>query len=202
MFYKILAVVLRCLFRIFFSAKIIGLENVPKNGALILAANHMSNFDPPFLGSFSPRPVHYMAKIELFQNKIFAKIISSLYSFPVKRGAADKNAIKHATGLLKDEKTLGIFPEGTRSKTGEVGKGEVGVALLASMTNAAVVPVAIIGTNEMFSEKKTFPKLTLIFGEPIKFTGNRKNREELENFSDKIIEEIKKLKASHQENNE
>ena len=196
MFYSVLAFFLRIVFKICFKAEIAGLNNVPKEGSVILAANHMSNFDPPFLGSFSPRPVHYMAKIELFQNKIFAKIISALYAFPVKRGAADKGAIKQATSILKNSEVLGIFPEGTRSKTGEVGKGEVGVALLASMTNAAVVPVAITGTNEMFSKEKTFPKLKLIFAEPIKFEGNRKNREELEMFSDKIIEEIKKLKNS------
>jgi len=192
MFYRILAIVLRCLFKLFF--KVIGIDNVPRDGALILAANHMSNFDPPFLGAYSPRPVHFMAKIELFQNKIFANIISALYAFPVKRGAADKNAIKTATTLLKGNKVLGIFPEGTRSKTGEVGKGEVGVALLAGMTKAAVVPVAIMGTNKMLSEEEKFPKLKLIFGKPIKFEGDRKNREELEAFSDKIIEEIKKLK--------
>ena len=193
MFYKCLAVVLRFIFKVFFKAEVIGVENVPKEGAVILAANHISNFDPPFLGSFSPRPVHYMAKIELFQNKIFAKIISALYAFPVERGTADKGAIKTATNILKNNEVLGIFPEGTRSKTGEVGKGEVGVALLASLANAAVVPVALRGTNEMFSENKTFPKLTLVFGEPIKFEGNRKDREELSAFSDKIIDEIKKL---------
>lgn len=194
MLYKILAVILRFLFKLFFKAEIIGKENVPKEGAVILAANHLSNFDPPLLGSYSPRPVHYMAKIELFQNKIFAKIISALYAFPVKRGTADKSAIKHATTLLKNNEVLGIFPEGTRSKTGEVGKGEVGVALLASMTNSPVVPIAITGTNKMFSEEEKFPKLRLVFGKPIKFEGDRKNREELEAFSDKIIAEIKKLK--------
>ena len=194
MFYSYLAVVLRCCFKIFFKAEVVGRENVPKEGAVILAANHISNFDPPLLGSFSPRPVHFMAKIELFQNKIFAKIISSLYAFPVKRGTADKGAIKNAVNILKNNEVVGIFPEGTRSKTGEVGKGEVGVALLASMTGATVLPVAIEGTNEMFSENKTFPKLKLVFGEPIKFEGDRKNREELSVFSDKIIDEIKKLK--------
>lgn len=66
--------------------------------------------------------------------------------------------------------------------------------MFASMANAPVVPVAIIGTNEMFSEKKKFPDLTLIFGEPIFFEGNRKNKEDLEKFSEQVIEEIKKLK--------
>lgn len=194
MFYSILAIVLRFLFKLFFKAEVKGVENIPNDGAVILAANHISNFDPPLLGSFSSRPVHFMAKIELFQNKIFAAIISVLYAFPVKRGEADKGAIKQATNLLKNNEVLGIFPEGTRSKTGEVGKGEVGVALLAGMTKAAVVPVAITGTNKMLSEKEKFPKLKLVFGKPIKFEGNRKKREELEAFSDKIIEEIKKLK--------
>ena len=194
MFYNVLAVILRFLFKLFFKAEVTGVENIPKDGGVILAANHLSNFDPPLLGSFSSRPVHYMAKIELFQNKIFAAIISALYAFPVKRGEADKGAIKHATNLLKNNKVLGIFPEGTRSKTGEVGKGEVGVALLAAMTKAAVVPVAITGTNKMLSEEEKFPKLILTFGEPIKFEGDRKKREELEAFSDRIIEGIKKLK--------
>lgn len=195
MLYSILAIILRVFFRFFFNAKVVGIENVPKEGAVILAANHMSNFDPPFLGCFSPRPVHYMAKVELFENKIFAAVISALNAFPVKRGQADKNAIKHATVILKEGNALGIFPEGTRSKTGEVGKGEMGVALFASMTNAPVVPIAIIGTNEMFSKEKKFPNLTLVFGKPMKFNGNRKNRDELAAFSDMVIEEIKKLKV-------
>ena len=194
MFYRTLAVILRFIFKLCFNAKVTGRGNVPKEGAVIMAANHMSNFDPPFLGCFSPRPVNYMAKIELFENKIFASIISALGAFPVKRGQADKGAIKKAASLLKSGETLGIFPEGTRSKTGEVQKGEIGVAMFASMANAPVVPVAIIGTNEMFSEKKKFPDLTLIFGEPMFFEGNRKNKEDLEKFSEQVIEEIKKLK--------
>ena len=196
MFYSIMRIFCRCLFKIVFRTRVIGLENVPNEGALILAANHLSNWDPPFLATFLDREVSYMAKEELFKNPIFAFIIKNLNVFPVKRGTADKTAIKHAVKILKDDLCLGIFPEGTRSKTGEVGKAETGVGLITAMTKAPVLPAAIINTNKIFSRETFFPQLAVVYGKPIYFSGSIKDKEALANFSQSIMSEIKILKGN------
>ncbi|MBR1729406.1 MAG: 1-acyl-sn-glycerol-3-phosphate acyltransferase [Selenomonadaceae bacterium] len=193
MFYSLLKIFFRLFFKIIFRTKVIGLENIPKDGGIILAANHLSNWDPPFLATFFDRKVNYMAKEELFKNKIFATAIRNLGVFPVKRGKADKDAIKHAIKLIKSGDCLGIFPEGTRSKTGEVGKAEPGVTLIAAMTKAPIIPAAIINTNKIFSSDNFFPQLAVVYGKPMNFSGSLKDKEALEIFSQSIMEEIKKL---------
>ena len=197
MLYGILQIVFGAFFKIFFRAEIIGRENMPKDGAVILAANHMSNWDPPFVATFLKRPVSYMAKIELFENPIFGAAIRSCHAFPVKRGAADRGAIKAAMQVLKQGRCLGLFPEGTRSRTGKMKKAEAGVGLIASLTDAPVVPAAIIGTDCIFANGGHFPKLKVIYGEPMHFTGDRKDKEQLEAFSQAIMERIAELKEKN-----
>lgn len=196
MFYSVLRIFFRLLFRILFRARVVGAENVPLEGKIILAANHLSNWDPPFLATFLDRNVFYMAKEELFANKIFAAAITNLGVFPVKRGTADRNAIKHALGLLKEGKCLGLFPEGTRSRTGELGKAEAGVGLIAAMSKAPLIPAAIIGTNKIFSSGNFFPRLTVVYGKPMKFEGSAKDKAALESFSQSIMSEIGRLISS------
>ena len=146
--YRILHVLFPAFFRLF-GAKDYGAENMPPEGGVIVAANHMSNWDPPFLASFLQRPVSYMAKQELFEIPIFGTVIRWLFAFPVRRGAADRSAVKAAVKELRAGRCVGIFPEGTRSKDGEVHHFGAGVALLASMSGAPVVPAAIVGTDKM-----------------------------------------------------
>ena len=196
MFYKIFKVLCRFWFGFILRAKVIGAENIPKDGAFILAANHISNWDPPFLGTFIDREICYMGKEELFKNPIMAAICRGLHVFPVKRGAADKTAIKTAIKILKDGKCFGIFPEGTRSKTGKLGKAEAGVSLIAAMTKAPIIPAAIVNTEKIFSREKFFPQPAVVYGSPIKFTGSTKDKEALESFAQEIMIEIAKLKAS------
>lgn len=197
MFYKILRVILNVLFSILFRTKVTGRENVPLEGGMIMAANHLSNWDPPVVGTYMPRPVAYMAKEELFSPAIAGAIIRSLYAFPVKRGAADRGAIKTALGILKQGLCLGVFPEGTRSKDGKTHKAESGVALLAAMSKAPVVPTAIIGTNKIFQNGSLLPQLKIIFGEPIYFEGKHNDKEALAEFSQKIMEKIDNLIKIH-----
>ena len=195
MFYAIFKILCRAVFGIIFRTKVIGAENIPTNGAFILAANHMSNFDPPFLGTFIDRIVNYMGKEELFKNPVMAMICRGLNVFPVKRGAADKTAIKTAVKILKSGKCFGIFPEGTRSKTGKLGKAESGVSLIAAMTKASIIPAAIVNTDKIFSANKKFPRLAVVYGEPMNFSGNAKDKDDLNNFAQSIMAEIAKLKV-------
>lgn len=200
MFYKFFKILCRFWFGIILRTRVIGAENIPASGAFILAANHVSNWDPPFLGTFIAREICYMGKEELFKNSIMAAICRALHVFPVKRGAADKTAIKTAIKILKDGKCLGIFPEGTRSKTGKLGKAEAGVSLIAAMTKAPIIPAAIISTEKIFSREKFFPQLAVVYGSPIKFSGSTKDKEALEKFAQSLMKEIAKLKESGTKN--
>jgi len=195
MFYKIFKALCHIWFGTIFRTRVIGAENIPRDGAFILAANHVSNWDPPFLGTFIAREVNYMAKEELFRNPIMAAICRALHVFPVKRGTADKTAIKTALKVLKDGKCLGIFPEGTRSKTGKLGKAEAGVSLIAAMSKAPIIPAAIVDTEKIFSREKFFPRLVVVYGTPIKFSGSTKDKDALNNFAQELMTEIAKLKS-------
>ena len=195
MFYKLTRFIFKIFFGILFRPKIIGIENIPAEGGFILSANHVSNWDPPFLGTFAGREVCFMAKEELFKNPIFGAAIRALHAFPVQREKADKNAIKNAVKILKGGNCLGIFPEGTRSKTGKIGKAESGVSLIAAMTKVPIIPAAIINTEKIFSAEMKFPRLVLVIGKPIEFTGNSKDKEELANFAQNIMAEVAKLKT-------
>ena len=197
MFYKILKVIFRFTFNLLFSPKVIGAENVPKEGAMIMAANHMSNWDPPILGTYLPRTVGYMAKEELFKPAIAGAIIKSLNAFPVKRGASDRGAIKMALNILKKGLCPGIFPEGTRSRDGKLHKAQAGVSLIAAMSKAPVVPTALIGTNKIWSKEEKFPQLTIVFGEPIYYEGKSNDKAALEEFSQEIMKKIENLIKLH-----
>ena len=197
MLYRILSITFQAFFTLFFRARIIGRENMPQDGAVILAANHMSNWDPPLVAAFLSRPVSYMAKLELFQIPVFGRAITACHAFPVKRGAADRGAIKAAIQVLKQGKCLGLFPEGTRSRNGHMRKAEAGVGLIASMTGAPVVPAAVIGTDHIFANGGWFPKLKVVYGKPMVFAGDRKDKEQLEAFSQSIMERIAEIKEKN-----
>jgi len=193
MIYGILQFTLKIYFKIFFRARILGRENVPQQGPVIVAANHMSNWDPPLLATFLQRPVSYMAKQELFEVPIFGWAITKCHAFPIRRGAADRAAIKTAVKILKLKKCMGVFPEGTRSKDGNLQKPGAGVALIAAMTGAPVVPAAIFGTKQMFSQECRFPHLMVVYGKPIYFTGDHTDKASLQEFSQKIMDEIARM---------
>ena len=186
MVYGFFQYLFRFIFYVIFRTRVYGRENIPAEGAVILAANHASNADPPLMASLIERPVSYMAKIELFENPIFGGIIRRCHAFPVKRGESDRGAIKTAVQVLKEKRILGRFPEGTRSKTGELKKPEAGVALIAAMTGAPIVPVAILNTHRIFANGGKIPALRIMYGAPISFQGDRKSKESLDAFSNEI----------------
>lgn len=193
MLYRFLQFVFRTFFRLFFRARVLGTENMPSQGAVILAANHQSNWDPPFLATFLQRPVSYMAKQELFEVPVFGAAIRACHAFPIRRGAADRAAIKTALQVLKLQKCLGVFPEGTRSRDGQRHKAEAGVALLAAMSKAPVVPAAIMGTNHILGPGGSLPQLTVRYGKPLYFTGAHNDKAALQAFAQQVMAEIEKL---------
>lgn len=153
------------LYKIFYDFHIEGIENIPQDRPVVLASNHRSYADPVILTMPMKRPVSYMAKEELFRNKLFGWFIRKLGAFPVTRGAGDMSVIDDSINILRSGRNLVIFPEGTRSKDGKVGKGKTGVAMIAAKSGADVVPCGIVFEGEKLHFRS---KLTLRFGKPIK----------------------------------
>lgn len=151
-------------YKVVYNFKIEGIENIPQDRPLVMASNHRSYADPVILTMPMKRPVTYMAKEELFKNKLFGWFITKLGAFPVKRGAGDMQVIDDSIGILNSGRNLVIFPEGTRSKDGKVGKGKTGVALIAAKSGADVLPCGIIFDGEKLKFRS---KLTLRFGKVI-----------------------------------
>jgi 1-acyl-sn-glycerol-3-phosphate acyltransferase len=171
--------------------EVIGKENFPKEGGVLLCANHIHNFDPPVVGIIAPRPIHFMAKEELFSAPILGKLLPHLNAFPVKRGMSDREALRKGLKVLKEGNVLGLFPEGTRSKTGELGKGLAGAGFFALRTDAEVLPCAIIGPYKAFS------KLRVVYGKPIDMKALRENKASAEDTTEVIMDEIRKLIEAH-----
>lgn len=161
MLYRFLRCILRPLVFIFFRPSLIGFENLQIQGKCIIICNHISLLDPVVIGCIVPRPIHFMAKKELFKNRFFGWLLSQLGAFPVKRGTADIAAIKKALKVLKNGELFGIFPEGTRSKTGDMQNLEPGVAMIALKSNAPVVPIVI------HNRYRCFKKTSITIGAPI-----------------------------------
>lgn len=155
----------RFLYKLFYDFRIEGAENIPQDKPVVLASNHRSYADPVILTMPMKLPVSYMAKEELFKNKLFGWFIRKLGAFPVVRGSGDMSVIDDSIRILESGRNLVIFPEGTRSKDGRVGKGKTGVALIAAKSGADVVPCGIIFEGEKLRFRS---KLTLRFGKPIK----------------------------------
>ena len=167
--------------------EVIGKENIPSEGGVLLCANHINNMDPLAVGITSVRPVHFMAKDELFSVPVIGTIVRNVNAFPVKRGMSDREALRKGLAVLKEGHVLGLFPEGTRSKTGEIGKGLAGAGFFALRSDAHIVPCAIIGPY------KAFGKLKVVYGKPIEMESVRENKMNAEQTTDIIMNEIQKL---------
>ncbi len=136
---------LRLFFVLGLRVRVEGLEHVPRRGAFVLCSNHTSWVDPVLLGTLLPRQVFYMAKEEIFASPPAALVLRTLGAFPVRRHHADRGALRTALALLGGGRAVAVFPEGTRSRDGSLGRAQPGVALLAVVSGAEVLPVAICG---------------------------------------------------------
>lgn len=177
-----------CVFKGYYGLKVFGRDSFPKEGAVIVAPNHASNFDPPLVGTALPRHISFMAKEELFRNFFLRTIITWLGAFPVNRKGVDKIAIRRAMDILKKGNLLGIFPEGTRRKPGHLGPFHDGAASLALRTGTPIVPVAIIGSDTMRHNK-----IVVALGLPIEVNREKATVEAVNRVNDQIREAITAL---------
>ncbi len=188
--------VISLLYRVKFRNK----NNIPKEGAYIIASNHLSYLDPLLLGMGQRnRRLRFMAKSELFKNKLFAKLITALGAFPVVRGAGvEQEAITTGEDILKNGGVMTIFLEGKRSKTGEFLRPRSGAMLIAYATNTPIVPACITPEKKLM---KMFRKTRVSFGEPITpkelgiTTGSPR---ELRNAAKKIMEQLEEMRSTEE----
>ncbi len=164
MFYNFAKTIAWFVLKLLYRINVVGLENVPTEGGYILAANHRSLADPIFIAAELKHRVYFMAKKELFWFP-FSLLIRSLGAFPVKRGEGDHSAVTKADNIIKEKKILGIFPEGTRSKTGEPLRPKSGIAIIAKDTKADILPVGIYFKGKL----RLGATVTISYGKLIKF---------------------------------
>ncbi len=150
------------IFKYLFRGRIIGKKNIPKNGPLVVVANHGSHLDPPLLGHALGRPVSFMAKEELFKVPLLGVLIRACGAYPVKRGSSDREAIRVATARLKAGYATGVFIDGTRQSNGRVNNPMPGAALLAARSGAPLLPVAIVNSHKALRPGHLLPRLISI----------------------------------------
>lgn len=149
---KFLISCIKLYYKIAYRIKIEGIENFPQNKAAVVIANHMSMHDPVLMIALFNGEINFMAKEELFRNKLLGWVLGKFGAFPVNRQGNDLKAIKHSLKILKDNKILGIFPQGTRMTSAEAEQAKGGAAFMAIKSKVPIVPVAIKGKFKLGSE--------------------------------------------------
>ena len=168
--YWIVRGILQPFFHLYFRVQRNGREHIPAKGPCIIAANHRSFLDPFVIGIMLRRPVYFVAKKELFANRLQAWFLNSLGAFPIDRGAGDAGAMDLAREIVERGDCVVIFPEGTRVRPGPLGKPKRGVGRLALETGAPVAPVAVIGTEDVRRGWRIRPrKVRLRVGKPLHY---------------------------------
>jgi 1-acyl-sn-glycerol-3-phosphate acyltransferase len=159
----------RLILRVLYGCKFEGRENIPQGCPLIIASNHCSYCDPMSVGAGVPRPIHFMAKTDLFKNPFFGGFIRFYHAVPIRRGGMDWRGIEVLKKILSDNGALIMFPQGTRRPDGgSLGKPKFGVGMFAQETGATIVPVFMLGTGRLTEAFLRRRPMRVYFGEPIR----------------------------------
>ncbi len=189
MFYTIAKNILKPFLYIIYNIKVEGIENIPKEDGFLVCGNHIRAIDPILLGIALPCRIHFMAKVELFNNRLLAILLNLLGVFPIRRGEADLKSIKTSLKLLGSNENIGIFPEGTRNKTEEI-KAEPGIAMLSIKSKKGILPVSIKSNYKLFNRTK------IVIGEMVyldSYYGEKLKNNDYINISIEIMKKIKSL---------
>lgn len=194
-------VLVRLVFRLLSRREIVGLDRVPEEGPVIFVANHIHLVDPPFVISFAPRRVHPMAKRELFETPLVGWYFWVFGAFPVRRFSGDLGALRVARNYLRNDEVVLMFPEGTRSRHGAGMKPALpGAAMVALLSRAPIVPVAVSGTDDVRIPRVFFswlwgdrPKLRIEFGEPLELPQEGPSGPSAEEATDLMMRSIANL---------
>lgn len=179
--------------RILWGYRSAGGERIPRKGPVIIACNHVSNWDPVLVGLGCPREVHFMAKQELFENPLLRWLIGAYNALPVRRGTADHRALRRASRVLKHGGALLMFPEGTRSTSGQLGRAKAGVGFLACSIGAPVVPAHITGSQSLRRAAARTTALRVTFGAPLA-PGTTSTKEGYAAVTDRVMSAIRRLR--------
>ncbi len=190
--YRLAWAIVQPLMWLIFGWRVEGRQHVPPTGGALLVSNHLNNADPALLYMALPRPICFMAKKELFRQPVLAAVIRAWGAFPVDRGAADRQAIKQALDLVAAGYLVGMFPEGTRSRSHALRAGHPGLGLLIARSGAPVVPVAITG-SERPARLWPRPVLTVRIGPPLQFAPPPGGRLDHQAVVDAVMVEIARL---------
>lgn len=198
--YGFARIVLFILLKVFNRLEVIGSENIPERGGIIVAANHVSYLDPPVIGVALKRRASYIAKEKLFKIPLLGRFIRS-YCFPVDSDRPRPSSIKETVSRLKKGEVVVLFPEGGRSAKGDLLDPKRGVGMIAAMTMSPVIPTRIEGTDRALPVGAKFlrpAKIKVIFGNPIQIEKGETDKLAQEKISREVMERIKNLKSKKQ----
>jgi 1-acyl-sn-glycerol-3-phosphate acyltransferase len=180
-----------------------GMRHIPERGRIILASNHASNLDPLFVGVAAPRRINYLAKKELFSNRLFGFILRKICSaLPVDRDQMDRTTLREIFRLLEHEEMMLVFPEGTRTHDGRLGEAKLGVGLIAHHARATVIPAYVRGSYEILprhAKRIHLNRCAVSFGPPVELDAlyrQGKSKEVYKRIGDRIMESIRRLEES------
>ena len=190
--------------RVFGRWKVTGRDNIPARGGALLCGNHVSYIDPPALGAGATRPVRFMAKSELFRIPVFGLLIRAVGAFPVKRGTADRGALRRAIELLQEGELVGMFPEGARSLDGKLKDPEMGSGMVALRAQVPVVPVALVNTEKLLRPHSfflRFSRVKVVYGEPVKLDDlyGKSGRDAVEEAGRRIMQAVGEMLSQHRD---
>ena len=188
-FYKVVKPIACFLIKLLFHPKVIGLENIPKTGRIVLAGNHTKFLDPVMLVGLVKRPIHFLAKKELFDG-VLCFLVKGMGCVPVNRKIHDKNALSSAIDYLNKDLCVGIFPEGTINRTTDkvILPFKIGAVKMSSETNSEIVPFVITGKYRIIGKS-----VRLEFLKPIKVSENlNESNEMLMNIIENKLKENRK----------
>lgn len=184
----------------FYRHKVYGLEHLNTAPGEIIAPNHVSFLDPPIIGTSCPYELHFLAKESLFKKPFFGWFIRQLNTHPVAKSGGSLASIRMACEFIESGKKIAIFPEGTRSSSGEFKEPQLGIGLLVLRTKCRVVPTYIHGSYDIWPTSRKFPKLkgrtVCVFGSPLQFSFDENtDRKQLQTqIAQTVMQKIAELK--------